>query len=293
MNGREGKPRRPVARQGSFRTIAFLTTAPIAALLLFLLWQFVTSVLPAGSAAPTGRPLLESRTVAPVPARKPDAVSRGDVVLILDDVGFDNQPLDRAMAIDPNVNFAILPNAPHALEAATSLNRRGFEILCHLPMEPLDGRHSPGARAITTVMTDAQIGAMTRENMRSVPFARGVNNHMGSRATRDERVMRSVLKALPAGVYFIDSRTTPGSVAERTARELNIPTAGRTIFLDDVAEPNAVRRQVQALARAAGDLGVAVGIGHMYPVTISVLREEVPRLRREGVRIRRASEAVQ
>ncbi|HET7712965.1 MAG TPA: divergent polysaccharide deacetylase family protein [Thermoanaerobaculia bacterium] len=300
MKGREGKPRAPVARQSSFRTIAILTLAPVVALLLFFAARFLVDVVrPAADQTATATaPPVESAVIAKtVPAASPPkrqaVASRGDLVLILDDVGFDRQPLEKAMEIDRNINFAILPNAPRAAEVARSLNSGGFEILCHLPMEPVDGRNSPGDGAITTSMTEDQIVTATRDHVRSIPFARGVNNHMGSRATRDERVMRSVLGALPAGVYFVDSRTTPDSVAERIAKELKIPTAGRAVFLDDRQEEEAVRLQLDKLTQAAAASGTAVGIGHMYPVTIAVLRQEIPRLRREGWRIRRASEVVQ
>jgi len=125
-----------------------------------------------------------------------------------------------------------------------------------------------------------------------VPYARGMNNHMGSRATADRRVMESVLAALPDGMYFIDSRTTGSSVAAAVARERRVRTASRSVFLDDVISEPAIRQQLRELAREAEARGVAVGIGHMYPATVRVLLAEVPVLRRQGFRFVRASEAV-
>jgi polysaccharide deacetylase 2 family uncharacterized protein YibQ len=224
-------------------------------------------------------------SIAPAPA--------GEIVLILDDVGFDHQRLSEAMAIDPNLNFAVLPNGIRSAESAEALNSRGFEILCHLPMEP-EGfpRVSPGEGAILTSMSDGDIREATRRNIGGVPHARGVNNHMGSRATADRRVMRDVLEALPRGDYFIDSRTGRGSVAESTARAMNIPTASRDIFLDDVQTEPAIRRQLAELVAHASTAGVALGIGHLYPVTVRVLTAEVPVLRARGYRFLRASQAV-
>ena len=115
---------------------------------------------------------------------------------------------------------------------------------------------------------------------------------MGSRATADRRVMTSVLAALPKGMYFIDSRTTGASVAGKVARQLNVRTASRSVFLDDVQSRQAIRNQLYALAQAAEEHGSAVGIGHMYPTTVQVLSEAAPMLRRDGFRFVRASEAV-
>lgn len=236
-------------------------------------------------------PHTESATIAPLPKVRPKHKRGGDIVLIIDDLGFDGQPLDRLMALDPNLNLSILPNGTRAAEFAKRLNARGFEILCHLPMEP-KGRETPGRNAILTSMSDEEIARTTRENIEAIPHARGVNNHMGSLATSDRRVMTSVIRAIPDGMYFIDSRTGGGSVAEAVAREMNVRTAARNVFLDDVATEPAVRKQLDELAATAHRHGVAVGIGHPYPVTVRVLTEELPALRAQGFRLVRASAVV-
>jgi len=295
--------------RSSFRTIAILAAIPILGLAAFFLWQWIhggelpdetwreatkrTASRPPQTA--DAKPADEA-SAAPLPKVRPKrrqavAGGGGDIVLIIDDLGFDGQPLERLMALDPNINASILPNGTRTAEFARRLNARGFEILCHLPMEPRGGE-APGRNAILTSMSDEEIARLTRENIESVPYARGVNNHMGSRATADRRVMTSVLRAMPGELYFIDSRTGSGSVAEDVARELNVRTAARHVFLDDETSERAVRRQVRELAEAAQKKGVAIGIGHPYPVTLRVLAEELPELRAQGFRLVRASEIV-
>ena len=265
---------------------------PIAGFVVYLGYKFVRESLSHVGQAPSP---VQARVVAPPLRALPPvrASHRGDIVVILDDVGFDHQPLTSAMRIDPNLNFSILPNAARAHEFAELLHANGFEVLCHLPMEPLDyPRQQPGANAVMTSMSDEEIASTTRTDIAAVPHAAGVNNHMGSRATRDARVMTSVLTAMPKGMYFIDSRTAPGSLGEKIARELKIRTASRQVFLDDVQSEAAVREQLRQLAGAAEEHGVAIGIGHMYDVTVRVLNAEVPNLRSRGFRLRRASDAV-
>lgn len=295
----------------SFRSVAGLMLLPVAGLFILLLWSYLR-----GGSAPdeTLREATETtlHLAEPAPrpgAPKPAAVDaealprvtprrsskpanhRGDIVLIIDDLGFDGQPVDRVMALDENINAAILPNGNRSTEFARRFASRGFEVLCHLPMEPL-GNASPGANAILTSMSDEQIAQLTRENLSAVPQARGVNNHMGSRATADRRVMKSVLSSLPDGMYFIDSKTSGGSIAGTMAREMNIRSGSRNVFLDDVQNDAAVRKQVEALADAAEKHGLAIGIGHPYPVTVRVLAAEMPSLRERGFRFVRASSAV-
>ena len=314
MIGREGA-------RSSFRTITILAAIPLAGLAAFFLWQWLSGgetpretyeearragVVPRGNDGP-GRAGHEAREASParpgpsldarddggpLPRVRPKKRGRGgDIVLIIDDLGFDGQPLERVMALDANVNCAILPNGTRATEFAEALNERGFEILVHLPMQPR-GSEAPGRNAILTSMSDDEIARTTRENIDAIPHARGVNNHMGSLATTDRRVMTTVLRALPEGMYFIDSRTTGRSIAFDVARELNVRTAIRNVFLDDVASERAVRGQLAQLAEAAEKRGVAVGIGHPYPVTMRVLAEELPALKARGFRLIRASEVV-
>jgi len=280
MPGREGK-RGLTRRTGSFKTVALLMLIPVGGIVLFFLWSFLHNAL-----SLLHRPAHSEASVM-------GTAHRGDIVLILDDVGFDHQPLDSAMAIDPNVNFAVLPNGRRSIEFASTLHARGFELLCHLPMEP-EGfpRISPGDGAVLTTMSDAQIATATRANIESIRFARGVNNHMGSRATADRRVMTDVLGALPKGMYFIDSKTTGNSIAGPLARTMRVKTASRNVFLDDVQDVASIRRQLADLAEVASTRGVSVGIGHMYPSTIQVLAEDAPKLRAEGFRFVRASAVV-
>src|SRR5437763_12378081 len=154
---------------------------PLAAIILFFLCNFLH-----GSTAPIA--VLSSV----MPQKKAP-----EIVLILDDVGFDRQPLATAMAIDPNINFAVLPNSRNGRDFAEVLHARGFEVLCHLPMEPQGYPSvSPGSGAVMTSMCDDESARATRANVGAVPFARAVNHPLGSRATADMRGLGDRVGAL-------------------------------------------------------------------------------------------------
>ena len=126
-----------------------------------------------------------------------------------------------------------------------------------------------------------------------MPGAVGVNNHMGSAATADPRVMRAVVGVLSRrGLFFLDSRTTDATVAEKTAEEAAVPAVSRRVFLDDVVTEDAIRRQLDELVRRAKLEGEAVAIGHPYPATLAVLEKELPGLAGRGVRLVRVKELV-
>ena len=240
---------------------------------------------------------MRTRTPAPVP-RTPYPVERTKAVgapraaIVIDDLGNEIAPAQRISGWEPPVAGAVLPGLRWSAEAARALARGGHEVLLHLPMEP-EGypRVRPGPGVVLRSQTDAQIEQTLEADLASVPGAVGVNNHMGSAATADPRVMRAVTRVLSArGLFFLDSRTTDATVAERTAAEASVKTVARRVFLDDAATAEAVRAKLQELLRRARQEQSAVAIGHPYAVTLSVLERELPRFADQGVQLVRVSE---
>jgi hypothetical protein len=223
---------------------------------------------------------------APAPARR----GPHRLAVVLDDAGYALDAVRALADLPREVAVAVLPDAPQARESVLELERQGREVLLHLPMEPRPG-NGPGAGegAIEVGLPPAEIAARVDAALAVVAGARGVNNHMGSRATADAATMRAVMAALRGrGVYFLDSRTTGGTVAEGAARAAGIPALGRDVFLDVVDEADAVRQALgEAFARAAA-AGEAVAIGHVHPVTVSVLAAELADLP-DGLRLVRPS----
>ncbi len=164
--------------------------------------------------------------------------------------------------------------------------------MLHLPMEPLS-HADPGPGEITTAMSDDAIARQTQDDLAQVPAAAGVNNHEGSLASSDARVMRDVMAVIKAhGLFFIDSRTNAQTVAARTAREQGVANASRDVFLDnqaDVAYTESMLARTVAIAKRDGS---AIAIGHPKPTTLEALREMYPKMQAQGVRFVPASTLV-
>ncbi len=220
--------------------------------------------------------------------------SSARVAIVIDDLGNELAPAERIAAWDVPVAGAVLPGLKWSAASAQTLELNGKEVLLHLPMEP-EGypRVRPGPGLILRSQSDEEIARILEGDLASVPGAIGVNNHMGSAATADPRVMRAVVRVLSRhGLFFVDSRTTDSTVAEKTAEEQSVRAVSRRVFLDDVATDAAVRAQLSELVRRARQEQTAVAIGHPHPVTLSVLERELPKLADEGVRVVRVSELV-
>jgi polysaccharide deacetylase 2 family uncharacterized protein YibQ len=224
--------------------------------------------------------LAEGNGIVQKPAR---------IALIIDDMGNRKDAGEQALALPGQVTYAFLPKTPYAWEQASRAHELQREVMLHLPMES-DLSKPLGPGALTLSMSREQFIQALKQDLASVPYVAGVNNHMGSLLTRDPTAMRWLMGSLrEAGLFFIDSRTTDGTVAEKVAREQLVASARRHVFLDYLRDSEVVRKQLATLVVTARREGDAIGIAHPYPETLAILMEELPKLQAEGIELVPAS----
>jgi uncharacterized protein len=215
------------------------------------------------------------------------------LAIILDDLGSDRATADAIFSLHYPLTISVLPNHEHSSEIASEAHRRGYQVLLHLPMQSL-AKEKPEARELHGGMPEAEVSALVDQFLQNVPDVAGVNNHQGSQATSDAALMAELMPVLrDRQLFYVDSRTTAATVAYDTAQSFGVPAAFRNVpFLDDVAEPAAVRKQLELALRGAREKGEAVAIGHPYRATLQALREVLPQAQPQGVRLVFASELV-
>lgn len=210
-----------------------------------------------------------------------------EVAIIIDDLGYEHLPSKRAVDLPGPVTLAFLPHTPYADELAKRALREGKQIMLHLPMQSVSP-HALGPGGLTLNMSRTDFARTLRSDLASLPPVAGVNNHMGSLLTQHPGDMDWLMKdiATIGGLYFVDSRTTPDTVAFKEARRIGVPATSRNIFLDAVPDDaKFVRKQLRELIRLAREKGTAVAIGHPYPATLDILTTAIPRLREQGIRL--------
>jgi polysaccharide deacetylase 2 family uncharacterized protein YibQ len=223
----------------------------------------------------------------------------GVLAVVLDDLGYDEHALEALGGWHANISVAVIPSAPFAARAVALAKERGWDLLVHLPMEP--GAGPSEAEAIGTRDTDAVIRAKVLEALARTPGALGINNHQGSKATADARVVRAVLGVVrERSLFFLDSRTTNASVAGAEAAAMGVPFLARDVFLDDVAAETAAKGGApEALEGAWGHAlalalrkGEAIVIGHPRRETLAFLEKKLASEKSGGARFVRVSELV-
>lgn len=218
----------------------------------------------------------------------------GRIALIVDDFGYRSMDLtEQFCALRQPMTFSILPHLKTSKTLSSLIAQSRHEVMLHLPMEPLDLQEDPGEGAIRTDQSSEEIVGELRSALKSVPHARGVSNHMGSKATADRRVMEVVLRELKRrGLFFIDSRTSSVSTAYEMARAMGVKTAQRSLFIDHVDDPAAIQTALWNASEVAAEKGVVIAIGHNRPNTYLALTAVLPQLEKRGFQFVRASEVV-
>jgi polysaccharide deacetylase 2 family uncharacterized protein YibQ len=293
-------------RRPSPATVFFALLSVVLAAALYWKTRSAPAPAPPSSAAPPRSVPTRARPTPAPPRRvptaaaekprtaRPPAAGAARIAIVVDDLGNELAPAMRIAGWKEPVAGAVLPDLRWSAASAEALARGGHEVLLHLPMEP-EGypRVRPGPGLVLRSQSDAEIERLLEEDLATVPGAVGVNNHMGSAATADARVMRAVSRVLARRhLFFLDSRTTDATVAERTAEEASVRAASRRVFLDDVAREDSIRAQLDELVRRAQQEGAAIAIGHPYPVTLFVLEKELPEMGKRGVELVKVSELV-
>jgi polysaccharide deacetylase 2 family uncharacterized protein YibQ len=176
---------------------------------------------------------------------------------------------------------------------AVEIHEKGHEIMLHQPMEPSNPELDPGPGALYLGFSAAKIARVIDENFGSVPFATGVNNHMGSKYTESQNEVNEVMKIFNrGGLFFVDSLTTSHSKAYETARRMHLPSACRNRFLDNNLEESAIHSQLRRLMGCALRYGHAIGIGHPYPQTAEALAHFSGEFKKYGISLVHVSQVL-
>lgn len=220
---------------------------------------------------------------APPPGAPQPEAPRRKAAIVIDDFGNRMQGTEDMMELPVPFTAAIMPFLPTTKEDAELAHKHGRDVIVHLPMEPVKGKRSwLGPGAITTDLPDEEIRKRVVAAVEDVPYAIGMNNHMGSKATADPRVMRIVLEVCKErGLFFLDSRTSSKSVIGKLCAELGVKTASNHLFFDDVYTFEHISKQIEQFKKHTAKHDQCIAIGHVGPPgkkTASALRKALPQL---------------
>jgi polysaccharide deacetylase 2 family uncharacterized protein YibQ len=214
---------------------------------------------------------------------------RASIAIVIDDLGYGDEPLmEEFLALDYPLTFSVLPGYRKSKASAEAVLAKGKELLLHLPMEPQGYPGiNPGKDPILVDLSAGEIKARIAKHLSGLPRVSGISNHMGSLATQDPDVMKVVLEDTKSrGMFFLDSMTTPGSVAKKVAAQIGAVCLRNDLFLDtESKDEKKVRKMFEKAEGMALSRGRAIVIGHLYSGTLKVLKDRLPELENKGIKL--------
>jgi polysaccharide deacetylase 2 family uncharacterized protein YibQ len=214
------------------------------------------------------------------------------IAIVIDDLGADVADTRRAIALPKEITLSFLPYPDASPALAREGLRGGHEIILHVPMEP-EGSVDPGPNALLTRLSADENVSRLNWALSRIEGYSGINNHEGSKFTADRAALVPVMEQLAQRhVFYLDSRTTPDTVAVPLARAFGVPSAGRDVFLDDVQTADAINAQLAQAEKLASQQGVLIAIGHPHAATMDVLTKWAASISSRGYELIAASEAI-
>ncbi len=228
------------------------------------------------------RPKIRQVPIAPI--RKPSQTP--EIVFVIDDVGNSSSLFSSLFSLPRSITIAVLPELKLSRQAALLGRQNNYEVILHQPVEATHHNDTLGPGGIFISQSPDEITTLVGRHLDSLPGVSGSNNHMGSRGTQDLTLMKAYLRALKQrGFFFLDSWTAQGTVGREAAQAVGVPFLKRSVFLDNVDSPGPIRQQVYQLIAQAKREGRAIAIGHVRKNTLDVIREMIPEIERQGIKI--------
>ncbi|MBM7074101.1 divergent polysaccharide deacetylase family protein [Shewanella sp. 202IG2-18] len=211
------------------------------------------------------------------------------VALIIDDIGYKKTD-HQVLALPTNVTLSVLPFTPLGQRIADKANQQGHEVMLHIPMQSLQGNRL-GKGGLNNDMDEAELTGILEQALADIPYAKGLNNHMGSLLTQLPRPMHWTMATLQKHrLFFIDSSTTKYTVARDIAQQYQVPHIKRHVFLDNNLDPKSLESQFKHLLWLAKKRKSTVAIAHPHKETLRFLVANLDRLKQAGIELVPASE---
>ncbi|WP_440874975.1 divergent polysaccharide deacetylase family protein [Thalassotalea sp. PLHSN55] len=206
------------------------------------------------------------------------------VAIVIDDIGY-RYTDHRVLELPNQVTFSVLPHTPYGKKIALQGYEKSRDIFLHIPMEAENGKKL-GPGGLTTSMNEQDIHQSLNKAFTEIPFALGINNHMGSKLTKLYQPMAWTMSYLKQNqLLFLDSKTISGSQAEQAALDVGVPVRNRHVFLDNQLDEGYIRQQFSEMVAKASKNDIAIAIAHPHPETVDALKKLIPLLAEHNIEL--------
>ncbi len=221
-----------------------------------------------------------------------DRDDRPRIVLIVTGVGLSvPSSLSAIEALPPDITLALDPYATDPRPIVDAARAAGHETLLTLPLEPANRQfRDPGPLAVLSTLS-----ARDNTNRLSQVLASAVG-YVGVVAP-DVAAFQTNAAPLEPPLSVLDNRglmvvfgpMPPGTPVIEVADDLGVNRVVADLWVDEEPSASAIDAQLAALEAEADRRAIAVGLAHLYPITIERIERWARALGERGVVLTPAS----
>ncbi len=238
----------------------------------------------------------DGRSPAMVYARR--QVGRRDtlprIAILMTGLGLNQRLSQEAIRkLPPKVSLGFSAYGRRLPKLASQAKRFGHEYMLQIPMEPFDVRQTDTGSKTLLASKSAKAN---RPNLHwalgRLTGYFGIANYKGGRFLGSARAVTGLFKELrERGLVFFHDDTTGGAAIAKLAAQTNVGYARTTLLVDQNPTRKGISKALKKLEASAKRLGFAVGVVHMHPVSINMIRAWSKKLAQKGVRLVPLSQA--
>ena len=223
---------------------------------------------------------------------------QGKLAIVIDDFGQDRNGVEEMLSIKKKLTIAVMPFLQFSYKDAETAHKRGYEVIVHLPLESTMGRKDwLGPKPVFVSMEDEEVRCIVKDSIENIPYAVGLNTHMGSKASEDERIISIILDIIKEEkLYFLDSRACNNPIAKEIAEGKGVVCFDRDVFIDGKKPKQYIKEQLNIAIDIALSRGYAIVIGHVGAeggkVTAQAIKEMIPEFERRNIELVFVSELI-
>ena len=213
---------------------------------------------------------------------------RPRIAIIVTNMGLNKQQTTSAIKTLPAaVTFAFSPYGVALNDWRNLARSTGHEVLLLAPMEPLNyPKNHPGKLSLFTASDSLENIDVLHKVMGEMVGYVGMMNYMGSKFMTVQPKLRPILTEMNIrGLMFVDGSTTPFSAGASIAQGIGLPRAYVDTHIDRIPSKEEILIQLQDLENLAKSRGVAVGVAHNYPISITLLQQWISTLPDQGFQL--------
>ncbi|MCK4904960.1 divergent polysaccharide deacetylase family protein [bacterium] len=208
------------------------------------------------------------------------------ISIIIDDMGYGREVEKEILKLSFPLTISVLPHQKASQKIAELAHKLGFEVMLHQPLQSIYTNRNTSQGLITEGMNKEEIKSTFMQNLKTVPYAVGVNNHEGSKGMGQEEMMSELLDIIKKeGMFFVNSLTTSNPSAKKIALAKGLKYIQRDTFLDNEKNEEYIAQQIDELISQALSNGQAIGIAHPGRATLNALKKGLPKIEAEGIKI--------